>query len=240
MAGGKTRVIHVVSSHPFTKMAVSKMDIVSLGAKLADDDPPGQQMVDTMENDSAAKIWKCLAIATAACWMPINIASLFFLQMYAFMNPDPEEVWASNDSTAVFNEKPAEGDYTDYGSLFRLWFLIGFIIVSLWTLTSIFFIVGVCCKQSWAMCISCFGQVAAIANIVWVILGAIWLSSAGGQAAIGASKDDLTFQSTSSYMESSGMFMSIFLLIEFIFIGLQYIVCPLVCVIVGCCGSKDD
>ena len=50
--GGKTRVIHAVSSHPFTKKAVSKMDIVSLGAKLADDDPPGQQMVDTMDNDS--------------------------------------------------------------------------------------------------------------------------------------------------------------------------------------------
>ena len=48
----KVKVINKVAEHPFTKKAITKMDLVKLVGKLADDDPIGEQMKDTLDVDS--------------------------------------------------------------------------------------------------------------------------------------------------------------------------------------------
>ena len=45
----KAEMANKVAKHPFVKKAITKVDLVHLTGKLADDDPMGEQLKDTLE-----------------------------------------------------------------------------------------------------------------------------------------------------------------------------------------------
>ena len=48
----KVRAANGIAEHPLTKKMVSKMDLVKLTAKFADDDTMAEQMKETLEVES--------------------------------------------------------------------------------------------------------------------------------------------------------------------------------------------
>lgn len=252
----KVKVVSKVAEHPFTKKAITKMDLVKLTGKLADDDPMGDQMADTLDVDSTAKIWKCCACFTGICCTPINILLLLVTGFMAFANPDPEECWTSDaEPGVIYNSNPNIEGFVNYGEIFRVWYLVGFIMIALWTILSIIFIVGVCTKNGVSLCISTFGLILHVVNIVWCIWGFLTLGTPAAVTAMGEgeqaeptftteasasfSTDPTSSGSGADTMEVSGIAWWI-ILVDLAVIAVLYIIFPIICCIASLCGSKDD
>jgi len=63
------------------------------------------------------------------------------------------------------------GDFVNYGSLFRVWYLVGFVMVALWSILSVIFMCGVGLKSGCSLCISLFGLILHVVNIAWCLYG---------------------------------------------------------------------
>ena len=176
--------------------------------------------------------------------MPINVLLILLTGWLAFFNPDPEQCWTSMDAPGyVYNADPSDDSYTNFGSLFRLWFTIGFGMIAVWTAFSIFFMVGVFCKCAWPLCVSCIGLVMHIVNIAWVVFGFVMFSSEAAKTAMGDAAVVVTPAFASAdpeYMMTSAGVAWLLILIEIVMMLALYCCAPIVCCIASCCGSKDD
>lgn len=245
----KVKIVSAFFKHPFVKAATTTMDNGKLALKLADDDPPGDQMVDTLEVDSTKKIWTCCSIFTGCCCMPVNILMILFFGAMSFFNPDPADVWTSGSEPGViYTTDPMNDEFTNIGQLFRVWFMIGFGISIVWTILSIVFILGVCCKSPCAMCTSLFGLVLHVINLGWVIFGFIFMMSVEAYEAFGMSSDSgegesLTFStesgSSSDKLEWSGLGYWV-LYADMAFLFVLFVLLPVIWCIASCCGKSDD
>jgi len=253
----KVKIVSKVAEHPFTKKAITKMDLVKLTGKLADDDPMGDQMADTLDVNSTAKIWKCCACFTGFCCTPVNILLLLVTGFMAFANPDPEECWVSDaEPGVIYTSDPSIEGFMNFGQIFRVWYLVGFIMVALWSILSIVFMVGVCTKNGIGLCISTFGLILHVVNIVWCIYGYIVFMTPAAMTAMGVSESEQaepTFtteasasfstdpspSSSSNTMEVSGIAWFI-IWADLAVIAVLYIIFPIICCIASCCASKDD
>merc|ERR1712032_16568 len=230
------------------------MDLVKLTGKLADDDPMGDQMADTLDVESTAKIWKCCACFTGICCTPLNILLLLVTGWMAFANPDPEECWTSEDDPGIiYNSNPNIDGFVNYGQVFRTWYLVGFIMVALWTLLSVIFMVGVCAKNGVSLCISTFGLILHVVNIVWCIWGFLTLGTPAALTAMGETEvveASFTTEAKATFstdpassgpatMEVSGIAWFI-IFADLAVIAVLYIIVPIICCIASLCASKDD
>ena len=206
-----------------------------------------------------AKIWKCCACFPGICCTPINILLLLVTGFMAFANPDPEECWTSDaEPGVIYNSNPNIEGFVNYGEIFRVWYLVGFIMIALWTILSIIFMVGVCTKNGVSLCISTFGLILHVVNIVWCIWGFLTLGTPAAMTAMGEgaqgeqgeptftteasasfSTDPASSGSGADTMEVSGIAWWI-IFVDLAVIAVLYIIFPIICCIASLCGSKDD
>ena len=191
-----------------------------------------------------AKIWKCCCCFTGICCTPVNILLLLVTGWLAFMNPDPMECWTSDaEPGVIYSSDPGKEGFSNYGQIFRVWFLIGFIMVALWSILSIIFMVGVGVKNGVSLCISTFGLILHIVNIVWCVYGFFAFSTPAALTAFGE-LDDVDGAPTFASGQGDEMMVSgiswLIIWADLAVIVLLYILFPIICCIASCCASKDD
>lgn len=125
--------------------------------------------------------------------------------------------------------------------------------VALWSILSIIFMIGVCTKSGVSLCISTFGLILHVVNIVWCIWGFFNLGTPAALTAMGETaqaEPSFTTEATASFstdptssgadtMEVSGIAWWI-IFADLAVIAVLYIIFPIVCCIASLCASKDD
>ena len=118
--------------------------------------------------------------------MPMNTFMIVVCGWLAFESPDPINCFVSNDQPGViYNVDPDLEGFENYGFIIRFWFGWGFLTTCVWTILSLCFLAGVCLKDGTGLCVSAFGLILHIVNLVWVVYGFVVFSTPAAMTAMG-------------------------------------------------------
>lgn len=201
-------------------------------------------MRDTLEVESTAKVWLCMAWCTGVFIMPVCVFMIVICGWLGFDSPDPINCWVSDaEPGVIYNLDPGLDGFENYGTTVRFWFGWGFITTCVWTIFCLSFMAGVCCKDAAGLCVSVFGLLLHIVNLAWVIYGFIVFNTPGALTALGQVEEGSgpTFATTPAQtMHISNALLWPILYFDLAVVIYFYLIMPCLCCIAGCCGSKDD